>query len=218
MKTLLSLILISSALFSTTYSQGFRPGDHELIMFPTAYTMPQGNSYFTDYELFLLNYTYAITNRTHIGVFTMFPMVKEFYNTVTFGVKQNYLRFNSFQSAFYFSFTVKGGGIILGNAFSFGEISNGVTVNIFYMGSLETSNDNNIGFSLGYRIDPTENTSVLGELSYGMGGSEGVLFTLGFRLRSKHLSWEIGATRPLDSDFGSDILAIPLLKATYYFF
>ena len=53
------ILLLTNGLFGREY----KVGDHELCIMPTAYTMPAGNSYFTDYELFFLNFTFAPTNR-----------------------------------------------------------------------------------------------------------------------------------------------------------
>jgi len=59
------ILLLTNGLFGREY----QVGDHELFAMPTAYTMPAGNTYFTDYELVFLNFTFAPTNRTHAGFF-----------------------------------------------------------------------------------------------------------------------------------------------------
>jgi hypothetical protein len=72
-------------------AQDYKVGDHELLIMPTAYTMEAGDSYLTNYELFFLNYTYAVTSSTHLGIFTLFPITSEFLKTITFGLKQKYI-------------------------------------------------------------------------------------------------------------------------------
>ncbi|MDA3812893.1 MAG: hypothetical protein PF570_01440, partial [Candidatus Cloacimonetes bacterium] len=57
------ILVLANGLFGREY----KVGDHELCVMPTAYTMPAGSTYFTDYELLFLNFTFAPTNRTHVG-------------------------------------------------------------------------------------------------------------------------------------------------------
>ena len=72
------------------FAQQYRPGDQELFFMPTAYTMPEGQAYFADYEVFLLNIMYAPTNSTHLGLTTLFPVSKDFLETVTVSAKQRF--------------------------------------------------------------------------------------------------------------------------------
>ncbi len=56
-RSIILFFLFSVPLVSFPQTSGFGAGDHELMLQPTAYTMPAGTSYLTDYELFFLNYT-----------------------------------------------------------------------------------------------------------------------------------------------------------------
>ena len=110
MNILLSLALLSILIINVFVKEKFRAGDHELLLMPTAYIMPKGISYFSDYELFFLNYTRAFTSRTHIGIFTLFPITTKFLETITIGFKQNYYRASIFELAFWGTYTPKGEG------------------------------------------------------------------------------------------------------------
>jgi hypothetical protein len=217
---LLFTLLFFFLLSNFANAQEFKPADQEMIFSPTAYTMPQGNAYFTDYEILLLNYTYAITHTTHIGIFTMFPMIESFTETITLGIKQNYFRSKFLQFAAYSSFTPGSQSLIIGNAVSIGQVNNGATINVVYTTVFDNSTDGGFGFSLSYRYDPSENTSVLAEFDYGFGAFDETpsLLTIAFRLRSTHLAWELGGMRPLTSGSESSLILFPILKATYYFF
>ncbi|MBU1099582.1 MAG: hypothetical protein KKA84_04180 [Bacteroidetes bacterium] len=211
---ILFLILVSSVLFA----QDYKVGDHELLLMPTAYTMPVNTSYFTDYEVLLLNYTYALTPTTHLGAFTIFPFRKDFYETLSIGVKQNYYRGEVFQLAAYLSYTPEGSFFILGNVISIGQAAHGFHASLAYTTSVRTDARAFL-YMLGYRIDPSENTSLILEYSNGQNAERGIegngLLSLGFRMRSEYISWELGGMRNFDDD--SDWFLYPLLKATYYF-
>ena len=88
MSRIIPASVILSVLISTQV-YGYEPGDHDLFIMPTAYTMPQGKSYLTDYEVLFLNYTYAPTNSLHIGVFSFIP---PFFGYLTLGAKQRLFR------------------------------------------------------------------------------------------------------------------------------
>ena len=108
------ILLLANGLFGREY----QVGDHELCLMPTAYTMPVGSTYFTDYELFFLNFTFAPTNRTHVGFFTLFPVTTDFLQTFSVGVKQNYVKKENFESAAWFAYTPEIEGISIGNVVS----------------------------------------------------------------------------------------------------
>ena len=102
MKTVFFIILFLIAF--NVFAEEYHVGDHELFLMPTAYTMPKGTFYFSDYELVFLNFTAAPFNGIHVGVFTLFPITSDFLNTLTFGIKQNYYQSHNFGSAVFGSF------------------------------------------------------------------------------------------------------------------
>ncbi len=224
-KTILFFIIIIS--ISNLFAQNYAPGDNELLFTPTAYTMPAGNSYFTDYELYLLNYTYAITDRTHIGVFLPFPITTDFIRLVTLGIKQNYFKTEWLQSAVFASYTFDSSLLVFGNSVSVGSPTNGANLSGGLARFMDNSDSNLLYLSFGYRFDPSENTSIIAEISQLFFKDEkkqsysfvfpGGMMSLLFRIRSTHLAWDLGAFRPLDME-DIDIIAFPVLKVSYYFF
>lgn len=71
---------------------------------------------------------------------------------------------------------------------------------------------------LGFRIDPSETTSLL--IEYENANSlihedfKGLL-SFGIRIHTANMSWEIAGIRPISGS--EDLLLIPLLKVGYYF-
>ncbi len=213
MKRMMLVVLL--AVLSGLGAQEYQVSDHEMLIMPTATTMPKGSSYFTDYELFFLNYTYAITSRTHISAFTLFPLTTSFYETFSVGVKQNYFRSSSFQAALFGSFTFKGPVIFLGNVFSFRMksfrfhlaptiYSDGEGAEFIALGGMEVSTSRKTRLMIEY-------TNMAGLWEESFNG----FLSIGFRFIGKEISFEVGGLRPLEST--GDLLFIPILKATKYF-
>jgi hypothetical protein len=198
-------------------SQEYHPGDNELLLMPTAYTMPQGNSYFSDYELLLLNYSYAVTSSTHLSAFSIFPVTTQFYESFTIGLKQKIFNNESIQSALYGTFTPNGTTFSIGDVISIGEAKKSFHFSLAYLKLFEKEKPLWV-FMAGLRIDPSEKSSIIFEYENvsmaDESGSAGML-TLGFRIRSANMSWEIAGMRPLQ--YSGDLLFIPLLKVGYYF-
>ncbi len=199
------------------YSQNYSPGDNELLLMPTAYTMPEKNSYFSDYELLLLNYSYAVTSSTHLSAFSFFPVTTRFYESFTMGFKQKVIAYKSVQSSVYGTFTPKGSAFSLGDVVSIADGKNSFHFSLGYTKVAEDAKPF-IVFMAGLRIDPSEKTSLMFEYenvsSTFEEGSAGMI-SLGLRIRSTNMSWEIAGMRPLKST--GNLLFIPLLKVGYYF-
>ena len=213
----LRFITLCAVLITGIQAQEYQVGDHELLLMPTAYTMETGQSYFSDYELVFLNYTYGVTPSTHVGIFTLFPITKDFLETVTLGVKQKYLSSDFVSSALWVSYTPKVSGLTVGNVFSFGKTSNGLHVGIATASSFEENTAEwPLIIMLGYRLDISKKLSLLAEytnvealIEDGFNG----LLSIGIRFRGESISWELGGIRPLEST--GDFLFAPLLKATF---
>ena len=199
------------------YSQNYFPGDNELMLMPTAYTMPENTSYFSDYELLLLNYSYAVTSSTHLSAFSFFPVTIQFYESFTMGFKQKVLTYKSVQSSIYGTFTPKGTAFSFGNVVSIADGKNSFHFSLGYFRVAEDAKPF-IVFMAGLRIDPSEKTSLMFEYenvsSTFEEGSAGMI-SIGLRIRSTNMSWEIAGMRPLQ--YSGDLLFIPLLKVGYYF-
>jgi hypothetical protein len=214
-RSLLYILFLSIPSF--IYSQQYLPGDNELFIMPTAYTMPVSNSYFSDYELIFLNYSYAVTPTTHISILSLFPITTQFYETFTFGIKQHIITYNSLQSSLYGVFTPKSSSYSIGDVISYGAPKRSFHLSLAYVKYSEQS-DADWVYMLGFRIDPSQNTSIIMEYENAnslVNEDFKGLFTIGVRIRSTHMSWEIAGLRPLGSS--GSLLFIPLLKVGYYF-
>lgn len=202
----------------STYVQKYEVGDHELLLMPTAYTMEKGNSYFSDYELFILNYTVAPSNNTHISVLTLFPITTAFIESFTLGIKQNYYRSEKLQSAFWASYTPKASLLFVGNTVSFGKKSNSFHLGTGIVANFDFDDAWATLISLGYRHDFSRKVIFLAEYSTGGNKTDikaNGLISLGIRFRYESISWEIAGIRPLEST--GDLLFFPLLKGTFLF-
>lgn len=94
----LSLLLLFP-LYGAIDSADYYAADQSLFIIPTAYTMYLGQNAFTDYELVILQYSHAISNRTHLSIMSPFPINSDMIKAFTFGFKQNYLRATPIEAA-----------------------------------------------------------------------------------------------------------------------
>ena len=216
MSSLILLLLISTII----YAQEYRVGDHELIFMPTAYTMDKGSAYFSDYELFFLNYTYAPTSTTHVGLFTLFPITSDFLETATVGVKQNLVRVTGVADAAWATFTPKGSILTIGDVVSIGKPSHGVHVAVSAITDLNSDNtDWYAVYMAGYRYDFSRKASLLLEYMNAQvlmdEGDFNGLISIGIRFHSESIAWEIGGFRPLEET--GDFFLFPIVKGTFLF-
>jgi hypothetical protein len=193
----------------------YRPGDHELLLMPTASTMNKGLSYLSSYELLLLNYNYAVTSRTHIGIFSLFPVTSDFLETFSFGFKQNYLRTDHVQSAFWGSYTIKNPFLSFGNVLSFYSGLQSYHIGIGGFRELEDSNDLELIYMLGTGFQVSQNSTIM--LEYTNSGTAieedfSGLISIGVRFKGEKIAWDLAGMRPLESS--GDLIFIPLVKAT----
>ena len=209
------ILLSANGLFGREY----KVGDHELCLMPTAYTMPAGSTYFTDYELFFLNFTFAPTNRTHVGLFTLFPITTDFLQTFSIGAKQNYFKKKNFESAAWLSYTPEIEGISIGNVVSIaGKEGVSLHLGIAAISGFDTNKWEYL-YMAGGKLEKSEVTSIMVE--YENSGSLieddfSGLMLIGFRFQGKRIAWDIAGFRPISEDTGP-LLFLPLLKATVYF-
>ena len=212
-------ILMIAFMVTICTAQEYHAGDHELLLMPTAYTMEAGKSYLSDYELFFLNYTYAVTPSTHLGIFTLFPITKDFLETFTLGAKQKYLDSGFIKAALWTTYTPKISGLTLGTVFSFGKAANGLHIGISTATEFETSEEHwEFVYMLGYRYDLSQKFSLLAEYTNFSSFIEedfNGLISIGIRFRGESIAWELAGVRPLEST--GDFLFFPLLKATFLF-
>jgi len=197
----------------------YRPGDHELLLMPSAYTMEKGQSYFSDYEIFLINYTYAITGRTQLSVLSLFfPIQAGFLQTFTMGIKQNYYRAPGVASAAWLTLTPWRGLLNIGNVLSLGSRGKSLHIGLGALTARGTEHWE-LTYLLGGRYDISRKFSLLAEYTNSKTGfdtnSNGFL-SLGIRFRGKDIAWDFAGVRPLNATY-STLPFVPLIKATVVF-
>jgi len=200
----------------------YQVGDHELLIMPTAYTMEDGQAYFSNYELFILNFSYAPTSSTHISVLMLFPIVSEFVETISFGVKQKYLNSEIVKGALWATYTPKPSLVTIGTVFSIGSGPDGFHAGISMANSLEREDENKDKwewiYMFGYRVDVSQKISLVAEYTNFSAAVEenfNGLLSLGVRFRGVNNTWDLAGIRPLEST--GDFIFFPLLKATFLF-
>lgn len=208
------ILLLATGLLGREY----QVGDHELCLMPTAYTMPTGSTYFTDYELFFLNFTFAPTERTHVGFFTLFPVTTDFLQTFSVGIKQNYLRAENLESAAWFAFTPEIEGISIGNVVSLNKKKSSLHLGISAVKGFDAKKWEYL-FMAGGKLDISERTALITEYESSSSMIENDLsgfMIVGIRFKGDRVAWDIAGIRPLFEDTG-EILFLPFIKATVYF-
>jgi hypothetical protein len=224
---LAGLLLALTAFIYAEDDTQFLAADQTLMIMPTAYTMPKRTSAFTNFELFLLQYTYAYNDRIHLSAAMVFPVVKDAVKTFTLGTKINYLRMDKFQSAVWLSYNQDSKILSVGNVNSYGtpalsaHVSAGIiTRSVNNGGILEyEAEDDLIHVGFGLMNSLSKRASLITELHLGrdsdFSDTEGLLL-VGLRFKGKTLSWDLGGFRPVSEDMG-DLIALPFVKATILF-
>jgi hypothetical protein len=197
----------------------YQIGDHELFIMPTAFTMKAGQFYFANYELIFLNYTYAPTNSTHIGAFTLFPIVAEFLETITFGLKQKFLDYEVGKAALWLTYTPKPNLITFGTVFSSGSGPAGLHLGISAANSLDRDDENKdqweLIYLIGVRHDVSKKVALIAEWTNTSSAAENDitgLISFGLRFKGESISWDLAGMRPLQGS--GNLVLFPFVKAT----
>jgi hypothetical protein len=195
----------------------FKAADQSLMVMPTAYTMPKGASSITDYELFIIQYSYGITSRTHLSAGMVFPIHKELFKSFTIGLKQNYYNGTPLQAAFMCSYNPHYKTGAFGNVLSVGDYRASLHGAAFWVvNKNDISSD--YAMMLGGIVMLSKRASLISEFittSDILDQEANGMITLGVRLKSEKLSLDIGGFRPLSN--GGDMIMFPLLKGTFLF-
>jgi hypothetical protein len=217
---ILFLFIVTLFLYAEDPDSTFYAADQSLLFMPTAYTMPKGTSALTDYEVFVLQYSYAATDHLHLSAMSIFPISIDALRTLTIGAKQNYLRTGNLQSAAWFSFTpdVSLRVISFGNVLSYGTPKRSAHAAVGFGSNLHDK----IGSALimvGATTSMSKRANFIAEItttSEALKNNYTGLLSLGIRFKGKATSWDLGGFRPLSGDSG-ELLLIPYLKATFVF-
>jgi hypothetical protein len=214
-----ALMLVTSfSLSAQEMSEEFKAADQSLMVMPTAYTMPKGASTFTDYEIFIIQYAYGLTNSTHLSVGLPFPIVAEAFEYSALGVKQNYLKYGKLQSAAALTWMPKAKGGILSNVLSYGTPKASLHGYIGFFYDYDRVESGAL-LALGGIVDVSSRIALMSELithSEAADEEGGQILTLGVRFKGDKLSWDLGGFRPFTGNSG-DLILIPLIKMTVLF-
>ncbi|GAB4173513.1 MAG: hypothetical protein Kow00108_08320 [Calditrichia bacterium] len=221
------VVVVVLVLVSQLFGQGESLNrEHDLLLMPTAFTMEKGQSYLTNYEVAFLNYTYAVTNTTHLALFSLFPVTKDFTETISIGAKQNLITETkvgvSVFSAYQFKLNAFIGGIVQSLEFAknsslhiaYGlasDFDNGEQESILMIG-VKFERSKRTAFIMEYTV-----TSLLQDMDEPEDDplNPDKFITIGWRFRSNRLSFEVGGIRPLEEI--ESLLFLPFLKGTVYF-
>ncbi len=217
MKIVLIVVLLC-ILSILSAGQEYMSGDQSLLLFPTAYTMPQGSYAFTSFELLIMQFTAALTNSTHLTAVSVFPINMDMLRTFTPGIKQRYLHGENIQAAVMAGYMIDFGILNLGNVISFGKPEQSLHLGVNYTAATKQGHDTFV-FSLGGRKDLSRRIALISEIASSMEAFEdefdGIL-TIGIRFKGEKMSWDLGGFRPLSATDGNFLL-FPLIKATIVF-
>lgn len=218
MKQLLIAALLFLGILSTATAQQASNG---LFVLPTAYTLPKGTHSVSSYELIFLQYSYSLTNTTHISAFSVFPFTAEaFTNSLAVGVKQQLYRNDALAFATTVSFLPESQVFSVMGLASAGSPDAAVHVGVGKGGTLEVEGT---GFliMIGGEKKTSARMSIMAEF---LTSSETIdsefkgLFSGGARYRtSEGLTIDFGIMRPVTTVDLGGFIALPLLKASYEF-
>jgi hypothetical protein len=215
---LLLLLLGSITLWSQEADRQFQAADQSLMLMPTAYTMPKGSSTFTDYEIFIVQYAYGVTGRTHLSIGMPFPIVADAFQYSALGIKQNYLKYQKLQGAFMVTWMPKVEGGALSNVFSYGNEK--ASVHGFVGVSFDYDKiQSGTLLALGGIVSTSKRVALMAEVissSAILEEEANGLLNLGVRIKGDKMSWDLGGFRPLAGDTGTFLL-FPLIKMTVLF-
>ena len=234
MKKLASLCSLLLALSILSAADGeFYAANQSVFILPTAYTMPKGSSALTDYELLILQYAYAASDRLHISAGMVFPVVEDAFETFSLGGKFNYYRGKSMESAVWGTYTFDSNLFTLGNVLSFGGNKNDESGSIhlagMLLGNLESDNIQGV-LGTGGIVRFSNLVNGMMELFFApfnvkgdpggllnLDGNDYALLIAGIRFKGHKVSVDLGGMRPMGDVELDELLLFPFLKATILF-
>jgi hypothetical protein len=184
----------------------------DLLLMPTAFTMEKNSIKISDYEVLILSGTFAFTSRTEVGTIIPFPILPSFLKGITLFAKQNYLRFNYFNSAIIGSYIPIVPLTIIGNVITVGNEEINGNILVCYWKNYSDNHSSLLSYNLGMKVkwfifeyfNSRENTHDDFYLSN---------ILLGARINYKRVIIDFAGLRPLASTDG--LLLWPYLKVSF---
>ena len=205
-----------------------------VIIYSTAETHPAGTFYFSDYEIFLLQLGYAITDSMQISLTAIPPMFDRQPYFFDLTAKVNVLRTPSLRAALQIAgdvvaspdsnpsslFGVRAGAI--GQACFDPGCLNSLTLNA---GTLLNNKSNRvvpIYLAAGLLLHVTNLVKLMVEPSYAIAigdgrvdGPAGFLLDYGIRLSGRQFGFDLAFIRPIGSGSGYLLMGVPFISFTY---
>jgi hypothetical protein len=204
-------------------------------LMPTALSAPKGTWSFSDFELFLVSASYAVTDQFSIGATTLVPISSDIPFWALFSAKMQVLRSGSLRVALHGAATLVTGGDTDG--FSAAEVGGAATlcldtachshVSGFVGAGFALTEENNavpiiVGGALAARLG--KRVKFVAEVDTGLiagGGinetADGFLLWYGLRFTSRNIGVDVGFMKPIigDSDDDSFPIGFPIVSFTY---
>ncbi len=216
------LIVLGILCFVAAPVRAQQAASNGLFLVPTAYTQPKGTHSLSSYVLLLWQYSYSLTNTTHISALTYFPVTADLVTqSFTIGIKQQVYRSGNLAVALTGTYQVANELYGVTAVSSIGSEDKSVHVGVGLGGDLiDESAGTLLTFGGRYRTSPKlswmgefmTTTSAIGEDEF-----RGLL-TLGIRYHvTESFVADLGGMRPITSIDMGDFLALPVLKVTFEF-
>lgn len=206
-----------------------------VILFSTADTHPAGTFFFTNYELFLLQFGYAITDHVQLALTGLAPMIDEQPYFFDLSLKVNLVRSSAFRFALMGSLDYMWSGGSDGDGFfgtrlgAVGQVCFTPTCQMSVNLNLHAFiNDSTTDFlpmvsSLGFLGHLSPLFSILLEPSYAfivgdeVTGADGFLLSYGVRLSGANWGVDLTFIRPFVESFEDNplIMGFPWVSFTY---
>lgn len=198
------------------------PDQNSIMFCPTPATLPKGDAYFRDFELFFLNFGFGVTDNFDLSFGTLFPLSADVL-MVSVGGKFRLLD----RDKSPIGLALTGGFTVLeetsfgmaGAVIGIGDVHR--SLNLAVNGTFEEDGKNGLAFLVGGDVQVSRRTKFFAEFL----NSDAILITddddlkgfinIGFRIFGSNHSFSLSGFRPLVEDSGS-FIAFPMLMYSHH--
>jgi len=199
--------------------KGKKVTDNNLILMPTANTMPAGSSVLSNIDALAFQYSYGVTSWTHLSAGVLAILNEYVYAILSsFAIKQKYLDYQKLTSAIIVAYMPAYSGTIIGNIISLG----GDTTSV-HLGVIRTLGDNDnfnktiiMMGGICYAVSPK--ISLIGETHrfiYDNDSDAYQMILFGTRFKGRWTNLDLGVLGWFDNK-GKDGL-LPIIKVSFKF-
>lgn len=198
------------------------PDQNSIMFCPTPATLPKGDAYFRDFELFLLNFGFGVTDNFDLSFGTLFPISSDLL-LISVGGKLRLLDRDKFPVGLALT-----GGFTLLEETSFGMVGGVIgignvhnSLNLAVNATFEEDGQNGVAFLIGGDVQISRRTKLFAEFF----NSDAILISdeddlkgfinIGFRIFGNNHSFSLSGFRPLMDDTES-FIAFPMLMYSHH--